>query len=137
LAPFSYEIKGLGLKQEGSFFAEYSHVKKGNVRYRYYQSWVLAHGKKAKAGSVFRVPAGEIEQVVIEAMATHMDIIPNPGISESAVEVIRDHLDRLTAPCGMLNGLPVGLMFVARHFDERNILRAAAKFENLGNWKDF
>jgi len=70
-------------------------VKKGNVRYRYYQSWVLAQGQKAKAGSVFRVPAGEIEQVVTEAMATHLDIIANPGISDSAVEVVRDHLDKL------------------------------------------
>lgn len=71
------------------------HVKKGNVRYHYYQSWVLAHGQKAKAGSVFRVPVGEIEQVVTEAIAKHLDIIPNPEISKSAVEVIRDHLDKL------------------------------------------
>lgn len=41
----------------------------------------------------------------------------------------------ITVPCGMLHGLPVGLMFIGRHFDERNVLRAAASFESLGDWK--
>jgi amidase len=41
----------------------------------------------------------------------------------------------ISVPCGLVQGLPVGLMFVARHFDERSVLRAAAAFERLGNWK--
>jgi amidase len=41
----------------------------------------------------------------------------------------------LSIPCGLSGGLPVGLMFVARHFAERNVLRAAAGFESLGDWK--
>ncbi len=41
----------------------------------------------------------------------------------------------ISVPCGLANGLPVGLMFVARHFDERSALRAAAAFEGLGDWK--
>lgn len=44
------------------------HATKGTLRYRYYQSWVLNHGQKEKAGSVTRVSAGEVEQVVIEAL---------------------------------------------------------------------
>ena len=43
----------------------------------------------------------------------------------------------ITVPCGPCRGLPVGLMFVGRHFDERNVLRAAASFERLGDWKQF
>lgn len=43
----------------------------------------------------------------------------------------------ITVPCGLCNGLPVGLMFVGRHFDERNLLRAAASFERLGDWTSF
>lgn len=39
----------------------------------------------------------------------------------------------ITVPCGQSRGLPVGLMFVGRHFDERNVLRAAASFESLGH----
>jgi amidase len=41
----------------------------------------------------------------------------------------------LSIPCGLSGGLPVGLMFISRHFEERNVLRAAAGFENLGDWK--
>ena len=48
-----------------------THSKKGNVRYHYYQSWVLTHGLKSKAGSVQRVPALEIEQTVTAATLTH------------------------------------------------------------------
>ena len=44
------------------------HATKGVLRYRYYQSWVLGHGQNEKAGSVARVPAGEVEQVVTDAL---------------------------------------------------------------------
>ena len=46
------------------------HATKGSARYRYYQSWVLGHGQKDKAGSVSRVPAGDIEQMVVDALAS-------------------------------------------------------------------
>jgi amidase len=41
----------------------------------------------------------------------------------------------ISVPCGMAGGLPVGLMLVGRHFDEQKLLRAAASFEMLGDWK--
>ncbi|MFT3671899.1 amidase [Aestuariivirga sp.] len=41
----------------------------------------------------------------------------------------------ISVPCGLVGGLPVGLMLVARHHDEQNLLRAAAGFEMLGDWK--
>jgi amidase len=41
----------------------------------------------------------------------------------------------ISVPCGLAQGLPVGLMFVARHFDEITALRAANIFERLGSWK--
>ena len=40
----------------------------------------------------------------------------------------------ISVPCGLCRGLPVGLMFAGRHFDERKVLRAAASFERLGHW---
>jgi amidase len=43
----------------------------------------------------------------------------------------------ITVPCGKAHGLPVGLMFVGRHFGERNLLRAAASFESLKDWTSF
>ncbi len=41
----------------------------------------------------------------------------------------------MSIPCGMSNGLPVGMMLVGRHYGESSIYRAAAAFEQAGNWK--
>ncbi len=41
----------------------------------------------------------------------------------------------MTVPCGMSDGLPVGLMLIAKHYDEPTIYRAAAAFEGAGDWK--
>ena len=40
----------------------------------------------------------------------------------------------MTVPCGMSEGLPVGMMLVGRHFDESTVLRAAHAFEQTGCW---
>src|SRR5204863_2367021 len=47
-------------------------AKKGSARYRYYQSWVIAQGRKHEAGSVPRVAAEEIERAVIAAIRTRV-----------------------------------------------------------------
>jgi amidase len=41
----------------------------------------------------------------------------------------------MSIPCGMSDGLPVGLMLIAKHFDESTIYRAAAAFEAADDWK--
>jgi amidase len=41
----------------------------------------------------------------------------------------------MNVPCGKEGGLPVGLMLVGRRYDEATVLRAAAAFEKLGDWK--
>ncbi len=71
------------------------HVKKGSVRYRYYQSWVLAQGQKARAGSVYRVPAREIEQVVAEAVLKHMEIVPGSTANDVAVGLVRNSVEKV------------------------------------------
>ncbi|MGH7248241.1 MAG: amidase, partial [Pseudomonadota bacterium] len=38
----------------------------------------------------------------------------------------------ISLPCGMQDGLPIGLMLVARHYEESTIYRAAAAFEAAG-----
>ena len=45
------------------------------------------------------------------------------------------HHPAMTVPCGMIDGLPVGLMLVGKHFDEPTIYRAAYAFEQSGDWK--
>ena len=71
------------------------HVKKGSVRYHYYQSWVLAQGQKARAGSVYRVPAGEIERVVAEAVLKHIEIVPGSTSNDVAAELVRTSVEKI------------------------------------------
>jgi amidase len=40
----------------------------------------------------------------------------------------------MSLPCGMSQGLPVGLMLVGKYYDEPTIYRAAAAFESAGDW---
>jgi amidase len=40
-----------------------------------------------------------------------------------------------TVPCGMVDGRPIGMMLVGRHFEEATVIRAAAAFEAIGDWK--
>ena len=45
------------------------------------------------------------------------------------------HHPSMSLPCGMVGGLPVGLMLTGRMFDEETIYRAAAAFEKGVDWK--
>lgn len=42
----------------------------------------------------------------------------------------------MSIPCGMSDGLPVGMMLVARHWQESTIYQAASAFERSGNWRE-
>lgn len=41
----------------------------------------------------------------------------------------------MSIPCGLVEGLPVGLMLVGRHYAESTIYQAAAAFEASADWK--
>ena len=45
------------------------------------------------------------------------------------------HHPAMSVPCGLSNGLPVGMMLVGRHFEETTIYRAAYAFEQAQDWK--
>jgi amidase len=40
-----------------------------------------------------------------------------------------------TIPCGSVDGLPIGLMLVGRHFGEATLLRAGQAFAGTVDWK--
>ena len=42
----------------------------------------------------------------------------------------------MSVPCGLSDGLPVGMMLVGKHFDEATIYRAAHAFEQGGRLAD-
>ena len=41
----------------------------------------------------------------------------------------------MSIPCGMSDGLPIGLMLISRHYGESTIYQAAHALEQLGDWK--
>ncbi|GLO72774.1 amidase [Phaeobacter inhibens] len=45
------------------------------------------------------------------------------------------HHPSLSVPCGMHDGLPIGMMLTGRHFDEPTLYRAAHAFEQSCDWK--
>ena len=42
----------------------------------------------------------------------------------------------MSVPCGMSDGLPVGLQIIGRRYDESTIYRAASAFEQVGDWRE-
>ena len=43
----------------------------------------------------------------------------------------------MSVPCGLSNGLPVGLQLIGKHWAESTIYRAAHAFEQSGDWRSF
>jgi amidase len=41
----------------------------------------------------------------------------------------------MSVPCGMSDGLPVGMMLIGRRYEESTIYRAAGAFERAGDWR--
>ncbi|MDB5816615.1 MAG: amidase [Rhizobacter sp.] len=41
----------------------------------------------------------------------------------------------MSIPCGLVDGLPVGMMLIAKKYDEGTIYKAAYAFEQAGDWK--
>lgn len=69
-------------------------------------------------------PGASLESLVLAGLNMEGNTAPFDATGHPAISV----------PCGFCRGLPVGLMFIGRHFDERKVLRAAASFERLGLW---
>ena len=45
------------------------------------------------------------------------------------------HHPAMSLPCGMGDGLPIGMMLVGRRYAEPTIYRAAYAFEQAEDWK--
>ncbi len=41
----------------------------------------------------------------------------------------------MSVPCGIAEGLPIGMMLTGRRFDDASVIAAAQAFESLGDWK--
>ena len=75
-----------------------SHTRKAGRRYRYYLSSALFQGRSNEAGSVRRVPAPEIETIVVEALRTHL----NTSGQFDDRGLVNEHVERIEVQPGRI-----------------------------------
>ena len=66
---------------------------------------------------------------VDEIIARAFEVLPNAAPFDCT------HHPAMSLPCGMVDGLPVGMMLVGKRYGEETIYRAAAAFEGGVDWK--
>ena len=75
-----------------------THARKAGVKYRYYLSSALLNGAAERAGSVARVPAAEVEAVVVKSVREHVRsqrAIDDRTLIETHVVRVEVHTDHL------------------------------------------
>jgi site-specific DNA recombinase len=74
-----------------------THTNKGGARYRYYASQAVLQRKPQAAGSIGRVPAGEIEALVLAALRNHLNASGSgEGLLDNNRDLLERHLERVT-----------------------------------------
>ena len=74
-------------------------------------------------------PLPPADAPVDEVIRRAFEILPNTAPFDCT------HHPAMSLPCGMVDGLPVGMMLVGKMYDEETIYRAAAAFEGGVDWK--
>src|SRR6267378_2098808 len=76
-----------------------THATKAGVRYRYYVSTPVLHGeaKTASAGSVSRVPAADIEDIIVKFLKEHLVAKQDKSTTSALRPGGRDDLVELVA----------------------------------------
>ncbi len=121
----------------GEYLKQYYHgryyAKAQNLRQtlrRAYDSVLETHDLMVMPTMAFRateIPAADcsIEEYVVRALNMVGNTSPFDASGHPAMSV----------PCGIEDDLPIGMMLVGRRYDEATVLRAAAAFESLGDWR--
>jgi site-specific DNA recombinase len=68
-----------------------SHARRRGIKYRYYISSALLHGRPKQAGTVSRIPAREVEVLVIKAVRNHL----NESTEIAGAVLIQNHITRV------------------------------------------
>ena len=69
-------------------------------------------------------PGASIEEIVGRALKMIANTAPFDSTGHPAMSI----------PCGLVDGLPVGMMLVGRRYEEATIYRGAYAFEQAGDW---
>src|SRR3954453_11742843 len=95
------------------------------------------------AGALYDAALTDYDVLVMPMTA--MKALPRPGADASASELVGAALANLhntavfdatghpaiSVPCGLSDGLPIGMMLVGRHFDDATVLRTAHAYEQV------
>jgi len=74
-----------------------THANKGGARYRYYVSQAVLQGKPPPPGLVSRVPAAEIEALVVAALRSHLSASSaGEQLPDNDRDLLERHLERVT-----------------------------------------
>src|SRR5438128_10293958 len=74
-----------------------THANKGGARSRYYVSQAVLQGKPPPPGLVSRVPAAEIEALVVAALRNHLNARGGgEGLPDNDRDFLERHLERVT-----------------------------------------
>jgi site-specific DNA recombinase len=74
-----------------------THTNKGGARYRYYVSQAVLQNKPSRPGLVSRVPAAEIEALVVAALRSHLSASgAAEQLPDNDRELLERHLERVT-----------------------------------------
>jgi amidase len=55
-------------------------------------------------------------------------------LTNTATFDVTDH-PGLSLPCGMSDGLPIGLMLIGRHFEDATLLQLGYAYEQSVDWR--
>ena len=70
-------------------------------------------------------PGAPVEEIVARALEMLANTAPFDSTGHPAMSL----------PCGLVDGLPVGMMLVGRRYEEGTIYRGAFAFEQAGDWQ--
>ena len=103
--------------------------------------------RRARAG--YDRALADFDLLVMPTVPIVAQPLPKPGcsiteyisrafemIGNTAPQDITGH-PAMSIPCGLVDGLPVGMMLVGRHYAESTIYQAAAALEASGDWRMF
>ena len=110
---------------------------------RYY---AIAQNLGRKLAAAYDEALSQVDLLVMPTLP--MKATPLPAADASTEEVVARGLEMInntapfdvtghpamTVPCGLSDGLPVGMMLVGRKWDETTVLRAAHAFEQTGKY---
>ncbi|WP_211266657.1 amidase [Halotalea alkalilenta] len=101
--------------------------------------------RRARAG--YDKALAEYDLLIVPTVPMASQPLPEPGCSLTeyithAFEMIGNTVPQditghpaMSIPCGNVDGLPIGMMIIARHYSESTIYQAAAAFEASTDWR--